>query len=373
LLAINPNGALLITWLLESSGLPGRFRVLAPKLSLQVPTFCTHKLASNTILKLINQRFEGDAREVLLNALFFSDPSILEEVLADQVHGVGLVQKILMSQAVEESDKVKIADRVRFCLSRLNVSNNVQSGPYKRLTDELSLLSSEESGVGHHNMGAYRSTKPPVSGMSLITNPSMLSDVHEQQPHTAHATSISTMGVNYFRGPTSASVYLGNHRNHPQTGFNQFTIVSRSPTMPNVHVQGQQFTPVQHLNSGQQLFMYTQPAIYYTNPYNSGYSAPPIARIQPPSAGTTSPSEFANVYFSQQNSTFSHLHSNVQGASMSSINPQTSSSLSTGRAFQSNGMSKGIFGTNSGLNFNVETPERESNTPTPTPTSSYHQ
>ena len=51
-LCTNPNGAILVTWLLDASSLPGRFRVLAPKLAPHIASLCTHKLASATILKL---------------------------------------------------------------------------------------------------------------------------------------------------------------------------------------------------------------------------------------------------------------------------------------------------------------------------------
>eukprot|EP00833_Pecoramyces_ruminatium_P016291 jgi/Orpsp1_1/1190323/evm.model.d7180000078241.1 len=51
-LCTNPNGAILLTWLLDTSSLPGRYRALAPKLLKHIPQFCCHKLASATVLKL---------------------------------------------------------------------------------------------------------------------------------------------------------------------------------------------------------------------------------------------------------------------------------------------------------------------------------
>jgi hypothetical protein len=53
-LCTNPNGAILVTWLLDSSSLPGRYRVLAPKLAPHLSELCIHKLASSTMLKLGN-------------------------------------------------------------------------------------------------------------------------------------------------------------------------------------------------------------------------------------------------------------------------------------------------------------------------------
>jgi hypothetical protein len=51
-LVTNPNGTLLVTWLLENSALPGRYQALTPKLLPQISSLCSHKLASTTIIKL---------------------------------------------------------------------------------------------------------------------------------------------------------------------------------------------------------------------------------------------------------------------------------------------------------------------------------
>ncbi|CAO0801667.1 unnamed protein product [Mucor circinelloides] len=72
LLATNANGALLLIWLLDTSGIPGRYRVLAPRLLPHLSKLCTHKLASLTVLKLINQRQEPEARVLILDTLFLA-------------------------------------------------------------------------------------------------------------------------------------------------------------------------------------------------------------------------------------------------------------------------------------------------------------
>lgn len=51
-LSMNSNGSILITWLLDSSELPGRYRVVAPIVSHHVSILCCHKLASVAILKI---------------------------------------------------------------------------------------------------------------------------------------------------------------------------------------------------------------------------------------------------------------------------------------------------------------------------------
>lgn len=88
LLSANANGALLLTWLLDTSNLPGRFRLLATRLAPHLAQLCPHKVASTTILKLINQKVDPGTSLLLLDALFrATDDSILEDILAEQVHG----------------------------------------------------------------------------------------------------------------------------------------------------------------------------------------------------------------------------------------------------------------------------------------------
>jgi protein JSN1 len=50
-LATNPNGALLLTWLVEQSQLNGRYALLANRFAPHIAHLCTHKLASLTVLR----------------------------------------------------------------------------------------------------------------------------------------------------------------------------------------------------------------------------------------------------------------------------------------------------------------------------------
>jgi protein JSN1 len=50
-LATNPNGALLLTWLVEQSSLNGRYALLANRFAPHIAHLCTHKLASLTVLR----------------------------------------------------------------------------------------------------------------------------------------------------------------------------------------------------------------------------------------------------------------------------------------------------------------------------------
>ncbi|KAF7722605.1 hypothetical protein EC973_002918 [Apophysomyces ossiformis] len=132
LLTTNANGTILLLWLLDSSDLPGRYRVLCPRLLPYLSKLGKHKLGSITIYKVLNQQQEPDARTMLLNAIVY-DADVLDDILKDQVHGVGLIQKILSIPHLEKRDVIvqKIKESV---IGRLNLQH-VQG--YKKLLDEL--------------------------------------------------------------------------------------------------------------------------------------------------------------------------------------------------------------------------------------------
>ncbi|KAL1918170.1 uncharacterized protein VTP21DRAFT_3436 [Calcarisporiella thermophila] len=135
LMITNPNGALLLTWLLDTSALSGRYRLLAPRLLPHLAYFCMHKLASLTILKLLSQEHELEARDLLISALFNSpgDKS-LAEVLCDQVHGVGVVHKALTLYPNGTEAKRRMAMQIKQLLVQQNVQH-LQG--YKRLLEEI--------------------------------------------------------------------------------------------------------------------------------------------------------------------------------------------------------------------------------------------
>lgn len=131
LLTTNANGVLLLIWLLDTSKLSGRYSALCPRLLPYLGKLCTHKLGSMTVLKIISQTEEPDARRLLLNAIF-NEPSLLDDVLRDQIHGLGLVQKILSIEDLERRDI--IAQQIRDSINRLQLQH-VQA--YKKLLEEL--------------------------------------------------------------------------------------------------------------------------------------------------------------------------------------------------------------------------------------------
>ncbi|KAJ3781580.1 pumilio/RRM domain-containing protein [Lentinula aff. detonsa] len=136
-LATNPNGALLLTWLLDTSGFPSRYNLLAPRFTPHLSHLCTHKLASLTVLRIVNQKMEPDASRQIVEALFASPGDhVLTDVLGDQVNGVAVVHKILTSPFLEPLDKLRYIEATKRVLIELKV---IATQAYRRLIEEVGL------------------------------------------------------------------------------------------------------------------------------------------------------------------------------------------------------------------------------------------
>ncbi|KAJ3192721.1 hypothetical protein HK101_006085 [Irineochytrium annulatum] len=234
-LVTNPNGSILITWLLDTSSLPGRYRVLAPKLAPHVHSLCNHKLASATILKLVNQRVELDARDIIIRELFFRDEASLRDVILDQVQGVSVIQKILATACVSADEKVRLADRCRSVLSRIAS----QGGPgiptlvkenqmgFKRLLDELAVIPSSLSANG----------APPLLMLDPSSNMGGLSAGGYLQhdivsPLTPHA------GGGFFPSGNASNGYYPTPGHSPQQMYSNNGMVAPSHYMPSPGMYG---------------------------------------------------------------------------------------------------------------------------------------
>ncbi|KAE8554780.1 hypothetical protein EYB25_003324 [Talaromyces marneffei] len=146
-LATNANGALLLTWFLDTCTFPRRRTVLAPRLVPHLVHLCTHKVAYLTVLKVINQRNEPEAREIVLKALFFSpNDEALERILSDPSSGATLIFKVLTTPFFDESMRSEVVKNVSKVLTKLKAT---PSQGYKRLMDEVG-LSSRASSRDHH-------------------------------------------------------------------------------------------------------------------------------------------------------------------------------------------------------------------------------
>lgn len=136
-LATNPNGALLLTWLLDTSGFPSRYRLLAPRFTPHLSHLCTHKLASLTVLRIVNQKVEHDASTQIVDSLFFSTGDhVLTDVLGDQVNGVAVVHKILTSPFIDPAKRPSYLEATKRVLIELKV---IATQAYRRLIEEVGL------------------------------------------------------------------------------------------------------------------------------------------------------------------------------------------------------------------------------------------
>ncbi|KAG4102741.1 hypothetical protein H8356DRAFT_930396 [Neocallimastix lanati (nom. inval.)] len=198
-LCVNPNGALLITWLLDTSSLPGRFRVIAPKLVPNIANFCCNKLASSTILKLVNQRVEMDARSTIIKSIFYQSDSILREILSNPAYGVSVIQKILSSACINNEEKIQLADRVRTALSQLTDIKPNQVG-YKRLFEELGIIPTTKNNL---NPSLFYNNTPidivspltPTTPMSSFFS-NFINDPSQTQTPTSNNPMIPNMYMN---------------------------------------------------------------------------------------------------------------------------------------------------------------------------------
>ncbi|PBP27069.1 hypothetical protein BUE80_DR001975 [Diplocarpon rosae] len=165
-LATNANGALLLTWFLDTCTFPARRTVLAPQLVPHLVHLCTHKVAYLTVLKVINQKLEAEARDTILQALFFSkNDETLEAILADHACGATLIFKVLTTPFFDETIRSEVVENVRNVLLRLKAQ---PAQGYKRLMDEVGLSTRNGSqGPGReHNASHSTERQRPGSQQS---------------------------------------------------------------------------------------------------------------------------------------------------------------------------------------------------------------
>lgn len=116
-LSIHTNGALLLSWLIESSKLKNRYALLALRLAPHLTQVATHKLGTQILLKLINQDIEEQAKSILLTALENQDT--MREILSDQARGLGFVIKLISTETLTSDEKSKLCEIAHPILTQL--------------------------------------------------------------------------------------------------------------------------------------------------------------------------------------------------------------------------------------------------------------
>ncbi|KAI9494590.1 hypothetical protein BDB00DRAFT_295592 [Zychaea mexicana] len=211
LLTTNANGVLLLIWLLDTSELPGRFGALCPRLLPYLSKLCTHKLGAMTIYKMINQCQDLDARNLLLNAIF-NEAALLDDVLRDQVHGLGLVQKIIAIAQLDRRDElVKLV--MESLTERLHVQATTQA--YKRLFEEI-----EQQQQQQQQQQQGESSTPAIATVKEL-NEEHSCDEHQQQ-WTQSPQAVAMMANMYAAAMATAAATM------------QHTVPAPAPAMPDL-------------------------------------------------------------------------------------------------------------------------------------------
>ncbi|WVR03620.1 hypothetical protein IAU60_000613 [Kwoniella sp. DSM 27419] len=161
-LSTNPNGALLLTWLVDSSNLPGRYGLLANRFVSHVAHVCTHKLASLTVLRIVSQTTEPAASASLIQAIFAStNDQNLVEILSDANNGSQVIGKILAVSSIPAAQKSEMVEAVRRVLPGIKASN---TPPYRMLLEAVGLP--VPAGYIGNSSPFGRNQQPAVPGWS---------------------------------------------------------------------------------------------------------------------------------------------------------------------------------------------------------------
>ncbi|TGZ84486.1 hypothetical protein EX30DRAFT_367650 [Ascodesmis nigricans] len=197
-LATNANGALLLTWFLDTCNFPKRRTVLAPRLVPHLVHLCTHKVAYLTVLKVINQKNEPEARDIILRAMFFSpNNSVLEDILKDQSCGATLIFKVLTTPFFDEEMRADVIKNIRDVLTKLKAA---PSQGYKRLMDEVGM--STRNGLNNNNNGNSNGSRDaPTNGSGTPHTRRSQNNSSVNTPVQAPRNVDSPAQPQFFNGP----------------------------------------------------------------------------------------------------------------------------------------------------------------------------
>ncbi|KAH8895028.1 hypothetical protein GQ53DRAFT_744456 [Thozetella sp. PMI_491] len=227
-LATNANGALLLTWFLDTCTFPQRRTVLSPQLVPYLVHLCTHKVAYLTVLKVINQKAEGDARDTILKALFFTpNDQVLEAILSDHACGATLIFKVLTTPFFDEAIRSQVVENVKAVLVRIKA----QPGQgYKRLMDEVGLSTRSGGGSSSRDHSSNNERQRPASRQTSGQHHHQPRERAQQEPAAApQAASQFNSGSGQFYNPLNANT---NASSNFELGFGIPRSESVEPSLP---------------------------------------------------------------------------------------------------------------------------------------------
>ncbi|GJC80674.1 pumilio domain-containing protein C56F2.08c [Colletotrichum liriopes] len=175
-----------------------------PQLVPYLVHLCTHKVAYLTVLKVINQKAEPEARDTILKALFFTpNDQVLEAILSDHACGATLIFKVLTTPFFDESIRSQVVENVKNVLVRIKA----QPGQgYKRLMDEVGLSTRNSGGGGG---GGGRDHGHGNSNNS--NNEQRQRPASRQANMTAHHQQAAHMNKQQYYNPLNQSVNASNY------------------------------------------------------------------------------------------------------------------------------------------------------------------
>ncbi|GMM35248.1 Jsn1 protein [Saccharomycopsis crataegensis] len=215
-LAINNNGALLLTWYLDTCSLKDRLVILTKKILPWLVELSYNKLGSLTILKILNNRNHTDAGELILKTLYgdlkFSEdskeslnseelsskvPEILKQILKEFTYGPTFIHKTLSVPLVTENNlKPKIIHQIKRALIDMKVT--VYQQGYKRLMDEVGLSGKEGNISMVKNGGNILRTNG--NGNFFVNNKHQVRNNGSSINNAVKANSSISMSMNVMNG-----------------------------------------------------------------------------------------------------------------------------------------------------------------------------
>ena len=232
-LATNNNSTLLLTWFLDTCDLPNRYLILVSELLKHIVELCCHKLASLTILKILNYRGDPKARMDILEAVFgkvSSDelPDTLMQILNDTNNGPTFIYKVLSISLLEEDIKAHIIKQVRKAVVDIPnaqqhrklmeeigfqpIQNTIVNGQLKHKRS-ISHVHNVES-ANHMRGVSMSSIRSSTSRHNTLMNNFSGNSVAFQQLQTATANG-ETNNTNYYNYPGGfpSNNYSGSNNN----------------------------------------------------------------------------------------------------------------------------------------------------------------
>jgi hypothetical protein len=135
-LSCDQNGALLMSWLLDSYSATGKYAELVSAFKHNLLSACTHKIASAFVLKMCMQKSELEARDAILDGIFSKN---LIPILADPVNGTSLIRKILTSSL---SDQSRLLPQISKLVSKSDIQRHAS---IKRFMEEFSITMNNDN------------------------------------------------------------------------------------------------------------------------------------------------------------------------------------------------------------------------------------